>query len=492
MNIPVDNVNFQSQVAVFRIVIFSVASLYFPAILCLFTPTEVRTEEGSVNIILHGTSPVGIRSFIANFLSSHAFSSKRNWKKVLVLLVLVSAPAASDFVEYVTASSKQQRIIYSPLHWVTFVLAFLFGCRAPLEPSTCQICEAFGDKRDTVHDKYDVETIKMHLRVQLSIVCKCWRNCFDQLKSWFQFCGKLWSGLRCAIFSLKFRTSKLLLSLLLPGASLIAVVYLAGRYLLETIYFLFYSCPSLTFFYMVSGLNGRRINLSIETVQFFLTGVTILFSTIYCGSTIAKYSVIVITGVSVKRFLEYLPIASLVVVIAYYTWLCWSSFTGKYDNLLVKLCKHYGAKTQDDDNELDKRKEDNTSVIPKDLFEEACKKLKMPLGESRRIVVLKIIAILTGIVSLFAVIMAAPGSSDTVNIDIVKAAGMFLTMSLPKISEMLFNKGSKMKELEDDIFDKRVKYVVDEYVTRMLAGMTINANARVENEGSSEINIMEV
>ena len=481
MNIPVDNVNFQSQVAVFRIVIFSVASLYFPAILCLFTPTEVRTEEGSVNIILHGTSPVGIRSFIANFLSSHAFSSKRNWKKVLVL-VLVSAPAASDFVEYVTASSKQQRIIYSPLHWVSLVLGFLFGCRAPLEPSTCQICKAFGDKRDTVHDKYDVETIKMHLRVQLSIVCKCWRNCFDQLKSWFQLCGELWSGLQCVIFSLEFRPPKLLLLLLLPVASLIAVVYLAGKYLFKTIYFLFYSCPSLTFFYMVTGLNGRRINLSIEMVQLFLTTWTILFSIFYCGSTIAEYSVIVITQISVKHFLEYLPIASLVVVIAYYTWLCWSSFTGKYDNLLVKLCKHYGAKTQDDDNELVKRKEDNTSVIPKDLFEEACKKLKTPIGESRRIVVLKIVAILTVIFSLFAVIMAAPGSSDTVNIDIVKAAGMFLTVSLPKISEMLFNKGSKMKELEDDIFDKRVKYVVDEYVTRMLTGMTINANTRVETE----------
>ena len=54
-----------------------VALCYSPALFCLFKPTEVKTEDG-IKIVLHGTSPVGIRSWIANFLYSHEDSIK--WK----------------------------------------------------------------------------------------------------------------------------------------------------------------------------------------------------------------------------------------------------------------------------------------------------------------------------------------------------------------------------------------------------------------------------
>ena len=52
------------------VIILVVAIWYFPFILCLFTPTEMK-KAGRVMIVLDGTSPLGISSCIANILGSY-------------------------------------------------------------------------------------------------------------------------------------------------------------------------------------------------------------------------------------------------------------------------------------------------------------------------------------------------------------------------------------------------------------------------------------
>lgn len=84
--------------------------------------------------------------------------------------------------------------------------------------------------------------------------------------------------------------------------------------------------------------------------------------------------------------------------------------------------------------------------------------MKMPLRESIGILLVKIIPILTGIFIFFAVIMDTPGASDR-----TKAIGALFTTLLPYLVEMLFDKGSDMEKLEDEIFGDKVRCVVDEY-----------------------------
>ena len=61
------------QKRVFRVlvvVVLVISLWYFVLVLCLFTPTELKDKETKqVMLVLHGTSPQGVRSWIANKLT---------------------------------------------------------------------------------------------------------------------------------------------------------------------------------------------------------------------------------------------------------------------------------------------------------------------------------------------------------------------------------------------------------------------------------------
>lgn len=153
----------------------------------------------------------------------------------------------------------------------------------------------------------------------------------------------------------------------------------------------------------------------------------------------------------------YLPFATLLVVVTFYCWRCYSSFTRKYNYLALKLYKRYTTNAQGGEEQQINPMEEKVPMIPKGLFKEACKEL-MPLQESVGILAVQLFSLLTFFFVVFAVIMETPDASDQ-----AKATAMFFTALVPEIIEMVFSKDPGMEELDDEFFDKKLKNVVDEY-----------------------------
>ncbi|XP_078366514.1 uncharacterized protein LOC144650663 [Oculina patagonica] len=182
------------------------------------------------------------------------------------------------------------------------------------------------------------------------------------------------------------------------------------------------------------------------------------------------------------RLPYYLPLATLLVVVAFYCWRCYNSFTRKYQNLAFKLYKHYttNARGEQDRHVRNLRQNADAPAIPKDLFEKACKDL-MPLRKSIGLLVVRLLALLTFFFVVFAVIMETPDASDQ-----AKAAATFFTALVPKIIEIVFSKDPRMEELDDEIFDKKLKNVVDEYpICSQNKNDIIILNVREENAANA-------
>lgn len=454
-----NSVSWEEQGFRILVLLVGVVSLwYFPSILCLFTPTEVKTGRGNVNIVLHGTSPVGIRSYIANFLSSHNDSLKWKLGQTLLLIIIfigftITENMVLDLV--LTAPSLLKEIdsrinrIYILVACNAFLLirSFVrFFCSQLSFLKPCHICETFGDKKGIVHNQVR-EEIEMHLRIQPSIVLRCFKQAFYLFKT----------SLQCRERACMRSLFSLFLVLVFP---LIAAAYLVIC-LLTIAVIIFYSCPLSTFYDLLIFHESRRIQRVFKNPCRFAVGYFqfIAFSGMFCFVVVEiAIDLLTIIRQILMNSPTYLPYVILVVVIAYYVWRCYSSFTRKYDKLALKLYKHYKAKTQGEENDSVHCRDNTKYVIPKKLFEEACTKMKMPLRESIGILLVKIIPILTGIFIFFAVIMDTPGASDR-----TKAIGALFTTLLPYLVEMLFDKGSDMEKLEDEIFGDKVRCVVDEY-----------------------------
>ncbi|KAL9988867.1 hypothetical protein ACROYT_G003358 [Oculina patagonica] len=209
--------------------------------------------------------------------------------------------------------------------------------------------------------------------------------------------------------------------------------------------------------------------------------------TILCYKESAKdvISVEVIRGI-LMRLPYYLPFATLLVVVAFYCWRCYNSFARKYNDLALKLYKHYTAHAQGGEEKQINPMEEKVPVIPKDLFKKACKDL-MPLRKSIGLLVVRFFALLTFFFVVFAVIMETRDASDQ-----AKATATFFTALVPKIIEMVLSKDPGMEKLDDELLDKKAKYIVDNYLTS-----TENSSYGVEtgvengNDTSTELLINE-
>ena len=181
------------QIEVFRVlvVIVLVISLWYLVLfLRLFTPTECkdkRTEQ--VMIVLHGTSPQGVRSWIANKLDS--FDDSTEGKRFLpAFLFFLFAIGFLFFEVYVIdvylvppkllsdIDTWNSRLSVLTCSHVLLTIMFLVRIRLRSQTEPCCICRVYGDKKGIFHDKehpkyYGLNEMKMHLLIQPFIVVRC-------------------------------------------------------------------------------------------------------------------------------------------------------------------------------------------------------------------------------------------------------------------------------------------------------------------------------
>lgn len=461
------------QITVFRVlvVIVLVISLWYLVLLLrLFTPTECkdkRTEQ--VMIVLHGTSPQGVRSWIANNLAS--FDDSTEGKRfLLAFLFFLFAIVFLFFEVYVidvylvppkllsdidTWNSRLQVLTYS--HGLLTIVCFVRICRRQSETKSCFICRVYGDKKDICHDKehpryYGLNEMKMHLLIQPVIVVRCLTKFVTSFED------------RCSRRSLVKWPSLLLLS---PLWFPMYLSYVASL--------LLYSSPLSTLYYMLCTQGAQkalknRCRAYLET-NFIIIGY-------FCiALEIASDSVTIIRN-CLLRLRNYLPFASLGLVIISYLWNVYAPYPREHNDLACKVEKHYAKRVDAKDKPVCYT-QDCLRVIPKELYEETCKKL-MPLEESRSELALKFFAFLFFIFLVSVVITESPKIDDE-----VKAVGTLLTLFFPKIVEVFFGEYPAVKKANEDVLDKRVESVVEEYFAKRQQRNSNAANQDTNNNNNN-------
>ena len=165
---------------------------------------------------------------------------------------------------------------------------------------------------------------------------------------------------------------------------------------------------------------------------------------------------------------ESLPFVAFFVLVLYYFWSSYSSFTNKYQDLGLAVFKHYKSykKSEDiqvidmplntDSTQNDVGKHNNVMKIPKELFYTACEEL-MPIRESVCVLISKVTIIVSFLLFVFSLIMLHNVSATPV----MRAFVTILSGSLPKIVAIYMD--GREKNFEAMAADEKIPLIVQEY-----------------------------
>ena len=474
---------------------------YSPAFLCLFCPTVV-TENGIRHISLEGTSPVGIRSLVGNYFCSEVDDNLGNRTKrfighaVLVPLPFLIPALAFDYILFHHHHTGNKRTGIRPtldlwqpvfLVWLTFYFlqAFFdsfFNVSAIKKP--CPICRFFKPKlrcNDNLPQK-----ILNHLRLQPFILVNCGRLFCRYLVRYFKLYRSIlpswqlsWREAYASTRWLLRFTMFIVFLLTIPFAAVILLVVMLVVVTISTLRFtspigviISIGAPKLVIKrnYCVSCVSAfiRRFLSHIILVVAFI----VLFKAA-CGFATA----IAILLYMLLFFEKGLPYLVCFVLVFYYLWNSYSSFTNKYHDLSLTLFKVYKQTQQDDEifgkepqtvdleqldmpcNYFPKRYEVR---IPEELLNMACEQL-MPIREGVCILFLKVTLILSFVYLTFLLILRF----DIGATPVMQALATFFTGSFPKILAIYFD-GNRQRRLESTVIEEKVPKIVQDYMKCIL------------------------
>jgi len=167
---------------------------------------------------------------------------------------------------------------------------------------------------------------------------------------------------------------------------------------------------------------------------------------------------------------ESLPFVALIILVCYYLWSSYSSFTNKYHDLSLTLFKCYktsghdqiseDALFTDPTQETTPNTENRSDVmrIPKRLFDMACEEL-IPIREGVCILLLKVALIVSFVFLVFLLVMKLNVGATPVT----KALVTFFTGSFPKIVAIYFE-GGRQRRLEALTIEEKAPRIVRDYI----------------------------
>ncbi|KAL9964333.1 hypothetical protein ACROYT_G027961 [Oculina patagonica] len=154
---------------------------------------------------------------------------------------------------------------------------------------------------------------------------------------------------------------------------------------------------------------------------------------------------------------ETLPYIACFILVFYYLWSSYSSFTYRYQALALTLYKKSPVVT---DQEAGNAPISGTVMkIPKELFDLACEQL-MPIRVSVCTLVLRVAIILAFVFLVFFVIVDNHVSATPAT----RALLTFLSGLLPKIIEIFIDGGKK--KIEKTAIEEKAHYIIDDYNNR--------------------------
>lgn len=450
------------------ILLFSI--LFFPTVLCFFSPTYVCIQHPEVDlIVLDGPSHRSIRGWIANIVS--ILSLKLSiflillvfWIVILSLLLVLHFssvyPELDIHAKEFTFVTVYVLLILSSL-WCIRGFLRVFLTRLSFKKS-CFVCDYVKEEK-TFHQALGLEEeIQQHLQMQPLIIAKCWEHFCDFLKECWQTCCM--PQLECRWQACKAISLFFLLVLAVVIAPLVALILCLALYLV----LVFYSCPMSAIFDFYAQLFIKRSEsrcmkiTRIILLSFFLVfpcGISVSLLLLMSASIFVKASTIILSIENIASF-------TLIVLGISYCSRCYYSFTRKYDDLAAKIYSFLKKRVQANNQLALYLKHNKKKAIPKDLFDSLCQE-NMPVGGNICKLLLRIFIICAFSSLVYKVVTGTRGVPEKIQI-----MTTFLVAVSPMIVEIVvLKKSDKMEELKQDEMDEKMQIKVDEYIEETRPG----------------------
>ena len=482
----------------FCIVFVAVFVHYSPALLCLLSSTEV-IEHGVRLIILEGASPVSVRSVMGNYFFSEDDGTV--WHKARTFVfraVIMPLPflglGISDFSSY---TFQKYIMICSGCYFIQACYISFFALRS-IQAKPCYVCKLVKPKIFSCGDELP-QLIEGHLRLQPLILLECFKLFNRCIVRYFKMSLMVLPSWKLSVVQLlRFFIFVVFLSII-PAVAVvlfIVILFLAligiafsspivilckARYTgINVPYFVALVIRCFISVEAISAVVFLVLSAALGTLRVFLRGLELLFSD------------------------DSLPYVACFVLVIYYVWSTYSSFTNKYQDLAFALFMHY-KKSRDE--KIDARAlnstdqvlenigaeyEDNSMKIPKQLFLMACEEL-MPIRENVCVLVLKVTIILSFVFLVFSIaILTNVGATP-----VMKALLTLLTGIFPKIVAIYID-GGRQRKIEAMITDQRIPKILREYFKKASKscqghdnyGAGVNETSQNVNEQNIELIIM--
>ena len=476
--------------------------LYFPAFLCLFSPTIVE-ENGIRHICLEGASPIGVRSLIGNYFFSEVDDSDdfcHRTKKFIALVVLVPLPflIIAIGLHYISQQHQSEEIPAKDRITFCFSRPFLltvcFICyvflavyysfsNASSTETPCFFCQDMATVMENTKLRCNgilPRRILKHMCLQPLILLKCHRLfdvclgfCFRRFS---RIISVIWPSRKltsCNIWFLRVPMFIVLMPLMISFAAVIPPVVMLVIVVLSivftsplfTTYLIILITPGVAsipnritnpfiralliivlFLVSLLALNGVN-EVLIDAVFGFVTGMFVLFTLLFS-----------------EEGLSYLV---CFVLVWYYLWSSYSSFTNQYHDLSLTLFKFYKQSQQHEKKFREELHKDLEKLdtpngyevrIPEGLFNMACQEV-MPIRESLCILLVKVTLSLSFVLYTFLLIMRFGVGSTPV----LRALAAFFTGSFPKILSICLD-GDTRRKRDTTVIEEKVARLVQNYL----------------------------
>ena len=471
------------------VAVFYVAFVYYsPTFLCLFTPIVV-TENGIRHISLERTSPVGLRNLIGRCFYSQVDNFWHRTKTFIAQTVLMPLPFLIPAIGFDYLFFQYRHL--SPNNFL--IIFDLFG-PSQLVCCTCYFLQAVYDSflnvSQTETPCFVCAIIKSslrcndnlphrilnHLRLQPLIFVKCCRLFCKWLVSYFRISRVVLPFLKVSTgwITWLLRVPILLIFIVFLSSIPAATVILLLAMLVVVSISIFVTSPIMTIlfassFYRLNGIfNSVLVVLLLQICVRLLAifGACIVLVDAAMGLTTSVFVIIIILF-SEKS----LPYVACFILVCYYLWSSYSSFTKKYHDLSLMLYKFYRQSQQHeliskeqlqlDDEEIDTPNSDTRVyevTIPEGLFDTACEDL-MPVREGVCTLLLKVTSILSFVYLTFLLILRM----DIGATPVMQALATFFTGSFPKILAIYFDR-NRQRRYESTVIEEKVSNIVQNYM----------------------------
>ena len=485
------------------LVLLTVFLYYSPAFLCLFSPTEV-TEDGVHHIVLDGASPVSLQSLMGNYFFSKEDTFRHRVRMFIlraVLPFLFLGPAI--FAEHLQQDNEFLNLnyfgvshLFQPFMIVSYLCYYIQAfCISFSNPRfykgnrPCLICRRLKSKTLICQENLPKNIIN-HLRIQPQIIVHCWRLFIRHLLNYFKACFLLIPSV-FEVSAIVFLRLFFFIALL-SASPAITIILLILMLLLVQIAILFTSpvkiLGDITIQFNAPSHN-RRLWLITGLVLLSVAIPALVGSILFL--TFAGFGILIafLSAFVLLLSEESLPFVACFVLVLYYLWSSYSSFTNKYQDLAFLLFKHFkpyrtsqhgqvtdmalNTESLLENNQNAFGNKDCAMKIPQKLFYMACEQL-MPIRESVCVLILKVATTVSFVFLVFSLTIL-------LNVDatpVMRTLIAFLTGFFPKIVAIYMD-GNREKKIKVMIAEEKIPEIVQEYIEGASA-----ANLRQVNSGS--------